>query len=406
VADEFTFIGSVSDSAPKSGQKGRVDRRMVREAVENLSLSTGDEFVLVDAKERGDLYEVRVVSDNPYLEVYIELDDYRNENTCAAELLAQPNTGRLLSNFQVIDGGSPSRGYTLLYNPDIPEDYQGRIRIVLRNRIRPNNDVFGNPTGGSGSYRSRGDLATPTNLGFSGGAVVPHNFSRSSKRALTAVAHHAVASEAFNNVPGALNMTFLDAGGSRVKRGALHPYVGSAGLPVLNTLNIITVDPSAPMPETLHIFFDELTGFGIDEYVWPRDTRQDIYFVDIGGKTITAGAGLQVGQRIWFKDRNNIYFAGEVTAVADSQTLPTRFAANGGSAYTGVCKVTVAPGLASPPPTMVFQNYDPTNTTAGPTDTNNNGTSFGNLTTPADNNPTVQIYSAEVRRLKRVSFDG
>ncbi len=404
MADEFTFIGSVSDSAPKSGQKGRVDRRMVRESVENLSLSTGDEFVLVDAKERGDLYEVRVVSDNPYLEVYIELDDYRNENTSAAELLAQPNTGRLLSNFQVIDGESPSRGYTLLYNPDIPEDYQGRIRIVLRNRIRPNNNVFGNPTGGSGSYRSRGDLASPTNLGFSGGAVIPHNFTESNERALTGVAHHAVSSEAFNNVPGALNMTFLDAGGSRVKRGALHPYVGTAGTPVLSTTNIITADPSAPMVETLHIFFDEITGSGITDYVWPRNTRQDIYIVDIGGKTIAANAGLQVGQRIWFKDRNNIYFAGEVTAFADSQTLPTRFAANGGSAYTGACKVTVAPGLASPPPTMVFQNYDPTS--ALPTEANNNGTSFGSLTTPADNNPTVQIYSAEVRRLKRVSFDG
>ena len=404
MADEFTFIGSVSDSAPKSGQKGRVDRRMVRESIENLSLDSGEEFALVDAKERGDLYEVRVVSDNPYLEVYIELDDYRNENTSAAELLAQPETGRLLSNFQAIDGGSPSHGYTLLYNPDIPEDYQGRIRIVLRNRIRPNNDVFGNPAAGSGSYRSRGDLATPVNLGFSGGAVVPHNFTRSSERALTAVAHHAVSSEAFNNVPGALNMTFLDAGGKRVKRGALHPYVGSAGTPVLSTSNMVTLNPNAPVVETLHIFFDELTGSGIDEYVWPRDTRQDIYIVDIAGGTVAANAGLQVGQRIWFKDRNNIYFAGEVTAFADSQTLPTRFAANGGSAYTGVCKVTVAPGLASPPPTMVFQNYDPTQTL--PTDANNNGTAFGSLTTPADNNPTVQIYSAEVRRLKRVSFDG
>ena len=38
-----------------------------------------------------------MVSDNPYLEVYIELDDYRNENVSAAELLAQPQTGRLLS---------------------------------------------------------------------------------------------------------------------------------------------------------------------------------------------------------------------------------------------------------------------------------------------------------------------
>ena len=155
---------------------------MVKESISNVLLDSGEEIVLVDAKERGDLYEVRVVSDNPYLEVYIELDDYRNENVSAAELLAQPQTGRLLSNFQAIDGGSPAAGYTLLYNPDIPEDYQGRIRVILRNRIRPSKDVFGNPGAGRGAYRSRGDLGDPINLGYGGGAVIPHNHTASRPR--------------------------------------------------------------------------------------------------------------------------------------------------------------------------------------------------------------------------------
>ena len=75
MADEFTFIGSVTDNAPRANQKGRADRRMVKESVSNVLLNSGEEIVLLDAKERGDLYEVRVVSDNPYLEVYIELDD-------------------------------------------------------------------------------------------------------------------------------------------------------------------------------------------------------------------------------------------------------------------------------------------------------------------------------------------
>ena len=105
MVDEFTFVGQVTDNSPYVSQKGRVDKRMLRESVKNIALDAGQEFVLLDSKERGDLYEVRVVSDNPYLEVHIEIDEWRNENTSAAELLSQPQTGRLLSGFRAIDGG-------------------------------------------------------------------------------------------------------------------------------------------------------------------------------------------------------------------------------------------------------------------------------------------------------------
>ena len=405
MADEFTFIGSVTDSAPKAGQKGRADRRMVKESISNLMLNSGEEFVLLDAKERGDLYEVRVISDNPYLEVYIELDDYRNENTSAAELLAQPETGRLLSNFQAIDGGSPSRGYTLLYNPDIPEDYQGRIRVILRNRIRPSKDVFGNPGEGRGSYRSRGDLATPVNLGYGGGGVIPHGHTASDSDRLTHVAYTIAAGDNFNNVQSLTNRTFLSASGVSVKRGALHPYIGSAGIPKLTDGSFIARSPSAPMNNTCHVFFDEITVTGgVTDLVWPRNTQQDIYIHDFAGGTLTAGSNLAVGARLFFKDKNNVYFPGVVSAVADGEALPTRFAANGGSAYANGLKITVKPGLAFPPPNLVFALYDVTNERPGEAEPA--GAAMGTLTTPADTNPPVLVYGAEIRRLKRVSYDG
>lgn len=406
MADEFTFIGSVTDNAPRANQKGRADRRMVKESISNVLLNSGEEIVLVDAKERGDLYEVRVVSDNPYLEVYIELDDYRNENVSAAELLAQPQTGRLLSNFQAIDGGSPAAGYTLLYNPDIPEDYQGRIRVILRNRIRPSKDVFGNPGAGRGAYRSRGDLASPINLGYGGGAVIPHNHTASDPDRLTHVAYNMAVGDDFNNVEGLKNRAFLSAAGVGLKRGALHPYVGSAGIPVLDQSEFITRNPNIPMTNTLHVFFDDVVEHGAADLVWPRNTEQDIYIVDFAGPTaLAAGAKLVAGNRLFFKDRNNVYFPGVIDAVATAQTLPTRFAANGASQYTQAIKITVKPGLASPPPPIVYSLYDPTNTER-PTEGEPNGGSMGTLTTPADTNPPVLVYGAEIRRLKRVSYDG
>ena len=53
MADEFVFMGSVKDNAPYVTQKGRVDKRMIRTIQENFSINTGEEFVLLDSKERG-----------------------------------------------------------------------------------------------------------------------------------------------------------------------------------------------------------------------------------------------------------------------------------------------------------------------------------------------------------------
>ena len=66
--------------------------------------------------------------------------------------------------------GSPAEGYTLLHNPDLPEDFDGRVRVVLRNCIRPSKSVLGNTVevDAGRSYQSRSGLATPTNLGFTG----------------------------------------------------------------------------------------------------------------------------------------------------------------------------------------------------------------------------------------------
>ena len=201
-----------------------------------------------------------------------------------------------------------------LYNPDIPEDYQGRIRVILRNRIRPSKDVFGNPGAGRGAYRSRGDLASPINLGYGGGAVIPHNHTASDPDRLTHVAYNMAVGDDFNNVEGLKNRAFLSAAGVGLKRGALHPYVGSAGIPVLDQSEFITRNPNIPMTNTLHVFFDDVVEHGAADLVWPRNTEQDIYIVDFAGPTaFAAGAKLVAGNRLFFKDRNNVYFPEPLT---------------------------------------------------------------------------------------------
>jgi len=408
VSEESIIAANVADNAPYVTQKGRVDRRMVRESIQNLILDAGREFVLLDSKERGDLYEIRVVSDNPYLEVYVELDEYRNENTSAAELLAQPETGRLLSNFQAIDGGSPGAGYTLLYNPDLPEDYDGRVRVVLRNRIRPSKDVFGQALDAdrAGGYTSRSGLATPTNLGFSGGAVIPHNDVRVDESSLLNNAYGIVHSPDFYNTPGVPNKSFMTPNGLTLAPGAYHPYVGIAGKPTFSFGEPVPVAaaPTTGMTNTMHVFVDpvlRVQGNEDDARTWPSRTSQYIYFADFAGATLSAGTYV-AGARMWLKDGRNLYFPGVIQGVTDSVNLPTKFATNGGSAYANCLRVEVSPGLQYAPPPIRVRGYDP----SGPGSGSSLNGGFGVVTSQADTNPHVLVHSAEIRRLKRVSYDG
>jgi hypothetical protein len=396
VANEFIFAGAVKDNAPYVTQKGRPDKRLIRTYQDNFTIDSGKEVVLLDAKERGDLYEIRVVTDNPYAEVFIEMDEWRNDNASAAELLAEPDTGRLLSNFHAIDGGHPAVGYTLLYNPDIPEDYDGRIRVVLRNRIKPSKHVFGSIT----NYKSNGGLASPLDISFGGGLVI-------SSGALVGAGMHTNPNKLgfmmahnpeidFNLNPGLGNDAFRSAEGMGLKRGALHPYVGIAGRPILVGDDLGNVGHSSRM---LHIYVDDITDSTSKRPTWSSSSTQDIYVADFNNSTPLTTT-LAADDRMYIHDSERVYFPGKITAVSTNQSLPTKFAKTGSSAYTGCLKFTVQPGLKLAPPAIRAQ-ADASTFIMGGADA-----SYGSVTTPADTNPQIKVYRAEIKRLKRISYDG
>ena len=125
--------------------------------------------------------------------------------------------------------------------------------------------------------------------------------------------------------------------------------------------------------------------------------------VDFDGATLATS--IAAGDRIWFKNTNTIYFPGEVQSVTLNQSLPTYLAANGGSAYTGALKIAVSPGFRILPPTIWLGAGINLDDTDGGSEQSDKG-AIGTLTTQADTNPIVQVHVAEVRRLKRVSYDG
>ena len=294
--------------------------------------------------------------------MFLSLDEWRTENTSAAEILLQPQTGRLLSNFEAVDGGHPGIGYSLLYNPDIPEEYDGRIRIILKNRIRPQfagrlsgsaaqQDIFS-----AGGYTAKGGAPQPLYGGHGAGFMVniPHldgvPFEVYENEVGYAIAQNP--SVPFWNVQGAA-FTSPPSAYLGTKKGALHPYIGMAGRPILEA------DLEHQNNNPTHVFFDDPEAGQNNSRppngtTWASQQIQDIYLVDFSGTEI-ASVFLDrnnLGQPIFFKDGPNFYFPGHLEDAATGLALPTKFATNGGVAYSGlnVVRLKVIPGLKLAPP--------------------------------------------------------
>jgi hypothetical protein len=403
--EEFIYAGNIKDTSPYSVQKLRVDGRLIGTDIVNQNLDAGTNYVLLDQKEQGELFGIHIVADNPYLTVSIEIDDWRYSTTIA-ELLMQPDTGRMHSNFYAVKGETPLSGYALVFNPDFPEVYEKRLKVVLSNHIRKTASGSGGILGGSSPLRGKGNSPTPSTLGFVGGIVRNHP--------LGTKATNVVMTDSIGEINrlGGVGLVFdlFDtphpnqeaASVNPIKRGIHHPYVGKAGEITLSredTMDIHT--DNGDRTNNLHVFFDDVNtnndgfsrynGFG---------GNQDIYIVEMNntsGTALLTGASLEVKDRLVFKDEDRFYFPGQIEAIIESIDLPGKFAKNGTALFSQALKLTVAPGLNPAPPSIVMASegglYDSTS-------------GYFTLTATAETNPKIHIRTASIKRRKKVSLDG
>ena len=395
MAEEFLFSGSVRDRAPLASQKFRKDERTITTRQRNVLIDAGAELTIVDGKEAGELVSIKVVSDNPYLEVYLEMDDWRNEGETAAGLLYAGNAGGSIEgNFRAIDGQNPAFGYTMLYNPMTPSSYNSRIRIVLRNRLRANRNVYGNQT----SLSLPGNLPSPVVCGHTGGAsYVAEVLGTATSDQLAYSVSQPVAGDAYVN-EGMVNRVFLSA--NNRQPGIDHPYVGQAGRPTLN-LGAANGGAGTGQPEFAASIVDPVVFFDdVDPAKWPYESTQDIYIADLSsaGREITL-SNIAVGERLVVRDGGVLHFPGEITAFSNGgQNLPKKFATVGTAVCSDTVKITVAPGLQNAPAPIRGKSGSPFSTTYGP--------HIGKVTSQADSNPHILIKEIEVKRYKKVSYDG
>lgn len=227
MADEPTRViaSNIADNAPTS--KTRADARFVSIRQENLTIDSGDQYIVLDEMEKGELQSVRVVVDNPYVQVLLQLDDYRNKDPdgeSAAEIIYNGNADTANRGFKVTDGQGSGKGYVMEYRPESPEPYEQRVRLIVRNQIKRNSAVYGVDL----SYTSAGSLANPAVPAHMAGGTFSHPALRSAD--LTQIAQamtKPVGVEGYSS-----NQVFNEATlFSDQALGSDHPYQGIAGKP-------------------------------------------------------------------------------------------------------------------------------------------------------------------------------
>ena len=331
---------------------------------------------------------MKIVTDNPYAQLLLEVDDWRNDGETAAELL-YGGTGKQDYGLYAMGGGDPAKGYTLMYTPQGGEAFDGRLRIALRNRLPTTTKVYGDAK----IQRFGGNLPIPVFNGHSAG----DSFSAPAfaDESLEDIAN-AMATPHFGKpyMSTRINSAAL---GASAKIGIDHPYVGLAGKPTF-TKSTLTFGVTSGSLDTVHTsFFAPRTSSGDNTF------SQLIFLTNIAGDALTTVThNFALGQKLFFRDGGTIFFAGEITAIDEpsgdalTATVPT---ATFGEVLTGAgqakaLQLTVSPGIENPP---------------GPVTTSYTGSTpdgIGTITSAAETDPVIAIKSIEIKYQLEVSYDG
>ena len=225
------FSGAVREQRSKDALF-RPDERLIVTEFNNLTIDTGTNFQVIDISEAGELHSIVIVSDNPYLQVFLQIDDFRNaepHGLTVAELLFNGDvTQTSQRRFKAVDGQSPTVGYAMVFEPMKPVQYTDRLRIIVYNNIPANPNVYGKDLG----FRNSATLPTPAAPAHMAGATFEQSSLASvplremAQAMSTPVGSPAYFSGKVYNV-AALNGQLL----SGMKLGTDHPYVGIAGKP-------------------------------------------------------------------------------------------------------------------------------------------------------------------------------
>jgi len=384
----------------------RVDKRFITEKFGPMVLSAGEVFDIVNTKEKGELVYVKIVTDNPYAAVLLELDDSRNQEPngeTAAELIYSGRTTKSDNQFFAVDG-DPAKGYSLVYNPMTPEPYDYKIRLQLLNLIPRSTDVFGNNLNSVG----RSGLPSPARpIHMAGGSFTYPGLAAVDLETFAKAMANPVAAQPYA-APNVFNAAAFEQDNLTI--GAHTPYQGLAGRPVFRRLppcisaaseakgavnidgeQIADAETATNSTAGLKVLFgsQRTDGTQLDAGTYPGSpatpstmtlTLTDDTETDASGVGAIAGSDAAiVGKRLFVRNGDTIHFPGVVT-----------LAANDGGTRN---KLTVSPGLADIPAKFEVTVDSDTQT-------------IGTIVTEAELTPKILVKQIIIKRRKLVSFEG
>ncbi len=208
----------------------RSDVRYITEEYGPMVIAPGETLDILDLKEKGELIYVKILTDNPYASVYLEIDDYKNSvnGETHAELLYDQRTTNAEGQFYIASDGTNGKGFPMVWNPQTnPTSYHKRIKIRVSNPLRRNNNVYGSDL----SYKSKGDQPTPIQpLHMGGGSFTHPGLGAVDLATLSKAIANPVGANSAYSLDAVVNEAVFDSDGKKLGEG--NPYAGLAGKPV------------------------------------------------------------------------------------------------------------------------------------------------------------------------------
>ena len=453
--EEMTVVAAQVKDNYSSSSLERPDERMVVTSLNNIVIDSGADHVVLDEYEAGELQSISIVSDNPYLQAFLQIDNYRNgepNGECAAEILYNSGViGTSERRFQAVDGQSPTVGYGLVLEPRTPIQYTNRLRLVLYNNVKSTDSMYGFDLG----YRSSATLPTPAVPAHTAGSTYEQtslasvSLNEMAQAMTTPVGSPPYFSgQVYNNA--SINGQIL----SGMRLGTDHPYVGIAGKPVFvsdNSSNYIPKEKvgssnrNAPYRLRVRDAAERFPG----TTALPSTSTLGI-IPQIGESGVLDGAALTapfggfgltysgttgsfdsthaeypVGKRLFYRLGGKVAMLGEVTAVSATHSNETsnELIPTGGSSILGLTTGTTLsfasgsnyeapefhlktkPGLSGVSTDFTTEVLSGASVANGLTATSEYAR-WGLVTSQADTNPHVLVKNIEVRRRKVFSRDG
>ena len=399
------------------------ERIFITERRQNILLASDEQVDVINLVEAGEIVSIEVVSDNPYTRVYLEMDDYKNQEpggVSAAELLARGRDEYSEREFYAEDRQKDG-SYVVKYHPRKTDAYTDKLRIIVRNGLR-SSDLYGNLFGAQ-ELQMRNDLPSPSTINFTSGGSLRSNDFKVLRDMGTDLFSNAIVRHHSGYQVSGPNLAVLKD--PRLKTAPFNPFIGEAGkISITQVQHDGTTNPyvvfGEPGDETrLPNGETPPGGASTNFFPWPGFYVNDAWqgsrqWIVIYGSTAESFAtGINMGaagsvadfavatDRIVFRKDDTLYFPGRVEEAYMYNT--------GGAAWIDLNTGTYDPSTHGAVAYLVGHglNTKPASFQLTPTAeaTNEGVGSFGTLT-EARTKPHVFIREIIVRRVRRKYLNG